>query len=416
MKTVIFLETAKSGSSRDAIQASEDLGYYTVLFTNRSSFLDKREEFQNVHHMRMVNLNDLNEIRKEIQLLLLKGLKICAIISFVDPYCHTASLLAEEYNVDRFSTEAIEKIGNKVYSREILASTPFAPRFWVISDHSSLDQYLQEIENYLPVVAKAPQSTGSKDVILVEKTEQLTGAVTGFLNQYPGEPVIVEEYLPEPQYLVEAVVYHENVHIVAVFKQDIQFKKRFIITGYSLLLNMSDEFYEPLKTAVESIIRYHGLRNGPCHLELRGKDQTWKLIEINPRISGAGMNRMIEMGFGIDLVKETLKMALGKVPDLKRKYERHIYSHYVTSEKRGILAKVTGQKKAKKFPGVLEVYVKPRKGAILRPPTSMGHRYAYVIATGETEEEAINNAKEAAAQIHFSLLPTDTKEDLHAEN
>lgn len=117
------------------------------------------------------------------------------------------------------------------------------------------------------------------------------------------------------------------------------------------------------------------------------------------------MNRMIEEAYGINLAEETIKLYLGDEPSLKRKYERHIYTHYMTLNAYGRLLKVTGRKKANEQPGVKEVYVRPRKGAILTPPKSMGHRNGYVIATGETSDEAKQNAKHAANQIKFYLDP-----------
>ncbi len=123
------------------------------------------------------------------------------------------------------------------------------------------------------------------------------------------------------------------------------------------------------------------------------------------------MNRMILGGYGINLVEETLKMALGKKPDFTKKFRKHIYSQYITVEEQGILERVTGKNRAKQSHGVLNVYVKPRKGAYLCPPLSMGHRYAYVIATGDSEEEAIRNSKNAASSIQFSLLPIDEQEE-----
>ena len=68
------------------------------------------------------------------------------------------------------------------------------------------------------------------------------------------------------------------------------------------------------------------------------------------------------------------------------------------------MEKVTGKGRARKSPGVIEVYVKPRKGTKLIPPLSMGHRYAYVIATGASMEEAKKFAKNAANEIKFHLV------------
>ena len=53
------------------------------------------------------------------------------------------------------------------------------------------------------------------------------------------------------------------------------------------------------------------------------------------------------------------------------------------------------------------VYIKPRRGKLITPPTSRGDRYAYVIATGETDEAARANARAAAGKIRFIYEPLD---------
>lgn len=122
------------------------------------------------------------------------------------------------------------------------------------------------------------------------------------------------------------------------------------------------------------------------------------------------MNRIIETALGINLVEETLKIALGEKPNLEPKCINHTFAQYVIISETGVLEKVTGRNMAAKCPEVQWVYIKPRKGSILTPPLSMGNRYAYVIAIGETENEARNNAKYAASLIKFWLLPVPEKE------
>ncbi len=139
------------------------------------------------------------------------------------------------------------------------------------------------------------------------------------------------------------------------------------------------------------------------HLEIRLTKNGWKLIEINPRVSGGAMNNMIEAAFGFNLVEETLKIFIGETPNITPKHRKYVYTQYVVINEKGILTKVTGKNKAKKLPGILEVYIKPKKGTLLMPPLSMGHRYAYVIATGTSMEEAKIRAKNAADEITFHL-------------
>lgn len=350
-------------------------------------------------------------MKSAVDRLLQKGLDVSAIVSFVDGHCHMACQLAEEYGVGAFSTQAVKNMENKVASRQMLSQLPYIPSFLILYDELSLADVFQKITAGFPFILKNPRSAGSKDVFLISNEDDYKKRIRQIKRKDPDSPVLVEEYLDGPQYVIEVLVYKQNVSIVAVVKQQITYSKRFIVTGYSLQINLAGDFMDSLYQAVASIVESHGLENGACHLEMRLVNNEWKLIEINPRISGAGMNKLIECGLGVNLVKETLKMTQGLQPNTEPQYRRHVFAQYLISTKTGTLQKVTGRNKASRSPGVMAVYVKPRKGALLRPPLSMGHRYAYVIATGESEKAAEENAKQAAAKIEFWLEPLDCKDD-----
>jgi biotin carboxylase len=140
-------------------------------------------------------------------------------------------------------------------------------------------------------------------------------------------------------------------------------------------------------------------------LEMRWVKEEWKLIEINPRMSGGAMNQIIIEGIGINLVKEIIKMNLGQEPDITNTKNNHVYAHFITVNAKGRLLKVTGKNRALSYEGVKEVFIKPRKGNILTPPLSMGDRYAYVIASANTPNEAKRIALTAAKEIKFYLEP-----------
>jgi len=407
MKTIVFIGTQKSGSSREAVRAAEELGYYTVLLTDKASYLEKRTEFPDVHLMQLCDLNNIEEIKNIIRQLMMKALDIAAIVSFVDPHCKTAAMVSEEFGLNHFTTDGISKMLNKIDSRQVLSDTTYVPRFATLFDKSTLSK--SEAKDYLPMIMKSPSSTGSKDVFKINSMEEYSRYLDKLLDRYPEEQILVEEFLDGPQYLVETLINKGELKIVAVLKQEITFDKRFIITGYELLIDLDDSFYNKLKKAVEDIISRHGLVHGACHLEMRLVKDQWKLIEVNPRISGGGMNNIIKAGLGINLVKETIKILVGKEPNLTPKYKKYVFAQYVIVSEAGILEKIIGRNKALKSKGVKEVFIKPRKGALLVPPLSMGNRYAYVIATGKTGEKAKRNAKLAASQIRFKLKTSSKK-------
>ncbi len=399
MKAIVFICTQRSYSSRDALIAARRLGYEVILLTNR---LYQKEEFEEVTKMVLCDVNRYEELKKTIIDLQNQGIDILTIISFIDYYGYIASKLADEFGIGCFTTDAILNMQDKVLSRNCLKNTTYVPWFQIVERNTQIKT--DEMIKRLPLILKNPHSTGSKDVYLVNTMEEYFEKLKQLFHK--NHQIIVEKYLEGPQYLVETLVVNQKVHIIAVIEQEILlYKGHSIITGYSLKHNMSEEFYNPLKQAVNEIITCHGMINGGCHLELRYiNHKHWKLIEINPRISGAGMNQFILYGTGINLVEETIKLALKKPCQPTPKYELFTNAQYLICLLTGKLLKVTGRNDALHSQGVIQVFIKPRRGQSIYPPITMGNRYAFVIANGLSESEAKINAKVAASKIKFHIL------------
>lgn len=398
LKTIIFIGTNKSGSSRDATKAAEKLGYYTVLFTNNKKQLQQRKAYPDIHKMILIDTSNIEDMKDEIYNLTKTGLEIKSIVSFVDPFVHIASILCDEFCDNYTSSTAIEMMEDKEKTRNFLKNQPYSPKFFLLKPNESFSNNPE-----FPLIVKSPKSTGSKDVLLANNSDQLKKHLSYLRSKNPRETIMIEEYIEGPQYLVEALIYKRQANIIGIIEQEITQGKRFIITGYGVLVKAPKEIQAGLEEVLKSIVKAFNIENGALHLELRLTKNGWKLIEINPRISGGAMNTMLHAAFGFNLVEETLKLFLGERPDINPKHRKFVYTKYVIVETKGILEKVIGRNKAANSPGVVDVYVKPKRGTLLTPPLSMGHRYAYVIAEGATLAEAKNKAINAAKEIKFIL-------------
>ncbi|MGE7945379.1 ATP-grasp domain-containing protein [Lysinibacillus sp. NPDC093688] len=398
MKTIIFIGTNKSGSSREATRAAEKLGYFTVLFTNNEKQLQQRKAYPDIHKMILIDTSNIEDMKDEIYNLTKTGLEIKSIVSFVDPFVHIASILCDEFCDNYTSSTAIEMMEDKEKTRNFLKNQPYSPKFFLLKPNESFSNNMA-----FPLIVKSPKSTGSKDVLLANDSDQLEKHLSHLRSKNPRETIMIEEYIEGPQYLVEALVYKRQANIVGMIEQEITQGKRFIITGYGVLVKAPKEIQAGLEEVLQSIVKAFNIENGALHLELRLTKNGWKLIEINPRISGGAMNTMLHAAFGFNLVEETLKLFLGERPDINPRHRKFVYTKYVIVESKGILEKVIGRNKATNSPGVVDVYVKPRRGTFLTPPLSMGHRYAYVIAEGATLAEAKSKAINAAKEIKFIL-------------
>lgn len=400
IQTIVFLETSKSGSSREALRAARRLGYYVVVITGRRR---EHSQYPEVNEMVRIPAFRYEALNKQIMMLQDKGKQVMAILSFVEPYVSLATRLAESYSLNILSSEAIMKMEDKILTRDALADTPYNPYYAIISNRKQLPEFLEEHANMGQLILKSPKSYGSRGVLRADNAKQLQAYANHLFYKYPGHPILVEQYLPGQQYLVEVLVYNNQVSMVAVIEQEITFYKRFIVTGYLLLAESPGSLFEDIYSVVSSLVKELGITMGACHLELRLVDNDWKLIEANPRISGGAMNQMINVSCGINLVQETVRLALGEEPNLEKPYSQYVFTQYLTASSSGILKSVTGRNRASRHPGVTDVYIKYLRGTEIGPPTSMGKRCGYVMAVGNSPEEARRRAKTAANEIRFNL-------------
>ncbi|MGP7817103.1 ATP-grasp domain-containing protein [Niallia sp. 01092] len=405
MQTIVFLGSNKSGSSRDAVFSAANLGYFIVLLTDREKFIEQRDEFSDVDLMiLMQDLLDENKVKEKISYLESQGKEIKACISLIDPFVYLAAKITADLDLAPLSVEALKLMGNKIDVRKELSSIDVNP-FFISYQNESIDEFVENYKEHLPLVIKPPVSNGSKDVLLVETIDQFRNGLTFLKDKLSNSPILMEGYINGPQYIIEVVCYESTVHIVGVVEQEISHHDRFIITGYNFPALLNEEDYENLQISVSKIVSHLNLQNGSCHLEMRSINGKWKLIEINPRISGGAMNRIIKEATGINLTNEIIKLYLGKEPSFEKKKKLYVSAQFSTIETRGTLLRVTGRNRASKYPGVKEVYVKPRKGAVINKPQSLGDRYAYVIAVSEDPEEVKRIAKSAVNEIKFLINP-----------
>lgn len=404
MKAIVFVDTNKSGSSRDGLKAAKKLGYFIHVLTNRASLLKRNEEFSEIDEIHKVELKKKECIREAI-INIQSTYHVVCIISFIDPYVQVAAELSNDLCDTNISAESIKIMGNKALTRTHLKSKKYSPHYFVVQQADVMKNVILQLKGNYPVVMKLPDSTGSKDVFFIKNESQLRNRMRHLRKMHPYEEILIEKYVEGPQFIVEAIVYEGNIQIAAVVAQEITQKKRFIVTGYSLSSKLDSELHSELIKVSREIISDLGLQNGNCHLELRCSGEEWKLIEANPRMSGGVMNRLIEEAYGFNYAEQIIKVYVGDRPLLVRERESCVYAHYLTVSSLGTLEKVTGTEQARKEPGVVDIHIKPKNGQTVTPPLSMGHRYGYVLAKGETESEAKERALQAAGYIHFHLDP-----------
>ncbi|RHW37581.1 ATP-grasp domain-containing protein [Lysinibacillus yapensis] len=403
MPSIIFLETYKSGSSREGLSAAKSLGYKVHLLTSNLKILKGKEDFLDVDEFHLVNVKDIDLVKKTVLEIQLKD-HVAGIISFIDSYVFLAASLSNELCGTPLSLNAYKKMEDKILTRKQLLDDRSNPFFFILTKDTILKDFIHQVKHKLPLVVKLPSSCGSKNVYLVKTVAELRNRLL-FLRYHFDEDLLIEEFLRGPQCIVEVIAQNGNYSISALVEQEITHKERFIVTGYSISNEVDHALENSLIAKANEVLQRLEFVQGNCHLEFRFADGNWKLIEANPRMSGGVMNELIKEAYGFNYAEQILHLYLGNSPTLNKTKEENVYAHYLTVSQPGKLVKVTGVQNVLQQSGVIKVYIKPVRGDILLPPLSMGNRCGYILAKGKTKAEAKNNAIKAAAQIKFHLIP-----------
>lgn len=406
MKTIVFIGSYKSGTSKEALTIAKEMGYYVVLCTDKAKYMTSHPDFLEVDQfVFMEDLLNEQQMVKEITMLMEKGKQICACLSFIDPYVSYAARLSKHFELPKISVDSLGLMENKIAIREKLKDLPMTPFYTIFHPDDSIKKFGKEYKSLFPFIIKPPISNGSRNVLFVETIEKLASALTFLQEKHPNNPLLIEEFLHGPQYLVEILVYNNEIKFLALVEQEVLYNGRFIVTGYKFPGEVGEDEYRSLKVCISRMLEQTGFSNGSCHMEMKLVQGKWKLIEVNPRMAGGAMNRIIEEGTGINLLKEILKVHLGEEPILPEKKKNYVYARYLTINSRGKLLKITGKELALKHDGVKYVHIKPHAGRLITAPYSMGNRYACVIAVSEAAEQAKAIALEATKEIKFYLEP-----------
>lgn len=406
MEAILFIESARTGSSSEAFTAANRLGYSSILLTKRKYFFHQKEELPLNTQVTYVEHIDEVTIRNTIKEFLQLGYTLRAVMSFVDPYVSIATAFSNQFCQSDISYEALRLIENKSETRKALAMNSASLDYEVISSTDVRPSFFETKRCY-PKIVKKSISNGSKDVLFVENDEQLQAAVRKLIIRNANDQLIIEDYIEGTQYNIELLVCRGMPIIIAIVKQEITRNVTFIVTGYEICMNMESQAYKDLWCTVREIVRAIDLQHGTCHMEMRHSVNGWKLIEINPRPSGGAMNRMVEEAYGINIVEETIKLYVGQEPDLIKKKKQPVYTSYITISRMGYLLRIEGIEQAVKSPGIVEFILSSKIGSTMIPALSMGYRYGYVMANGNSQEEAKFHAEHAASLLKFYLEPIE---------
>jgi len=165
---------------------------------------------------------------------------------------------------------------------------------------------------------------------------------------------------------------------------------------------------EAIRACAKAGVEALGLADTAFHAELKVTNRGPMIIEIGARLGGDRIaTHLTRISTGINLVKATLEVALGRVPDVRPKSSKGAAIRYFESRHCGILEAVDGLEEISAMQGLELLFAASErdgplgKGFRINPIQSSLDRYGHVIFSGENAEQAAKKAEMAVRRVVF---------------
>lgn len=333
---------------------------------------------------------------------------IDAILPLTDYGVQIAAAVSEQLGLIGLSPAVARNVTSKAQMRRIWEEkgVPSA-KYRVVDDISAAFRAIEELNTW-PLILKPSDSRGggSRGVSRVDSIEDVEAAFKLAQSYYEDKSVIIEEFLDGIEHSMEILVYNKKIQILAVSdKEKLPFPYRVdksviyptILTGKSL---------NSLKKAAMMAVQALDINNSAVHVELCTTKTGPRLFELGARFGGGHTpNPILLYLTGFDVVQEVTKILLGEIPSafpMKLSVKGCVY-RFLTPPV-GILKSVSGLEKLKGLEGILDfgLWVKP--GDEIHSVKKGGDRAGYIVAGGDSREEALQLANDAELMIKFNNL------------
>ena len=308
--------------------------------------------------------------------------------------------------------ETIKSMGDKIESRKLISKAGLMPVPGQLKPSRTKREALKDAYTFgYPVALKAAHGGGGKGLRIVNNEEELNQnyeIVKRESEAYFGsDQIYVEKFIKPARHVETQILSDKYGNHVYLGERDCSLQRRNQkLIEESPPVWLSEFGKEELKKSTLMIAESSNYVNAGTVEFLADNDENFYFLEMNTRLQVE--HTVTEMRYGIDLVKEQIKIALGNsLEDFETEARGH-----------SIEFRINAEDPANNFlptPGTITEYREPMGNGVrvdgwVKTGTSISHFYDNLISKlvvwGVSREEAISKGKRCLDEYIIGGIPT----------
>jgi len=400
-KTVLFVGAGRH--QRRAIAHAKELGLRVVAVDGNPDAPGLKE----ADITRVVDFADIQAVLKATARIKLDGVLTVS----ADRAVPVVAAIAEARGLPGIGTETAHLMTHKIAMRRRLAEAGVPqPRFAAIRGLSERRRAADEVG--FPAVLKPADSGGQRGLFRVESLDDIDAHLHETLNASPTREAILEQYVEGIE--MNGIVIARGGEAIPLTLSD---RLRPPGVGFGVgwihvypATTFGEQLAEAERIAAHAVHAL-GLANGIAFPQLIATPHgRVRVVECAARIPGGQMADLVRHAVGVDLVEVQIRVALGEeLPDelVEPRFKQPLAIRFLTAAPgplpTGRVTEIGPLDRVLAFPGVVQAEVYLEVGETIRPVRLDADRRGYVIATADTNLEALQRAEAAARLIDVEV-------------
>jgi len=323
----------------------------------------------------------------------------------------TVASVADALDLPGISLETARLAADKLLMKQQLAAAGI-PVPWFRPVLSVTEVRTATEERGFPLVIKPVDSRGARGVLRLTGSVDLDWAFGYARSQSPSGRVMVEDFLQGPQISTESLLQRSLAVTPGFIDRNYELLLRFapyiIENGGQQPSCLTGEQRRAVASLAERAARALGITDGTAKGDLVLTQEGPRVIEMAARLSGGWMSSdQIPLATGVDFIGQAIRLALGSDIDLTAIAQdavRGVACRYFFPNP-GRVRSITPLEEISRQEGVHRIGFFVRPGEVLNEVTDHTRRAGFVIATGNTRDEAVTRAEAVVAAVQIETEP-----------
>jgi argininosuccinate lyase len=390
-KKFVFIESNTTGTGELLMQKAFAKNLCPIFITSDPS----KYSFSFTDGIEIVVLDTSNKEILYDYLLQIKN--IIAVYSSSEMYVEVASWLAEKLGLPGTNSQTVRLCRDKYSLYQVLAASkikvPFTKKVTdLVEAENALGEYV------FPIVIKPNNATGSSGVKLCEDSEASLEQVRLLLkNNY--KEILIQEYIEAPEFSAEVFSFSGQHYILGVTKKYLSNLPYFVEAGHDFPAQLPDRDESIIKKNIILLLSTLNYNFGFSHMEFKVQKGEMTLIEVNPRLAGGMIPRLIEKASGVDILDYLLDVYSNQQKTIAIECNKFASIRHLIPANSGEILCL----KLKNPESVDEFKILKKPGENFHPQGNFKDRAAYIIVSDTDVNRCLSRANQALDSFDFHI-------------